>query len=214
MRRLLLLDHGRSGRMVRGIAWDTRRVRRAVVLLVIASVAGGAAAVFAAMRGAGQPQVAARALPIVRSAHESDVYVDCSKINDVAYFADNPCETFVLLASEHFRSAERFWAAEVRRMDAAGWRHSAPQVVDYDGEAGHLARLSESWVSPDHHACAYVATLPRGLAAEKREIFPRDPYDIPAGVYDFYRQAVKARANRALWVRLRPPNKHGGHCIN
>lgn len=195
-------------------AWDTRRVRRAVVLLVVTSSVGGAALAFAVPRGPAQSEVAAQALPVVRFAHESDVYVDCSKINAVAYFSDNPCETFVLLTGERFRSARRFWAAEVRQMRAAGWRHSAPQEVDYDGEGGHLARVSESWVSRDHRKCAYVATLQQGLAAEKREIFPRDPNDIPSGVYDFYHRAAKARPHRSLWVRLRPPNNHGGHCID
>jgi hypothetical protein len=120
-------------------------------------------------------------------AHEAAVYVDCSKINSVAYFPDNPCQTFLLLQSDHFTSAVEFLGAEMRQMSLSGWHHTAPQPVDYDGAAGGTATLSQSWVSPDHRACAYVATDRIGVAAEARELFPYDPHNQPQGVLDFYR---------------------------
>ena len=167
---------------------------------------------FAVSRGAHQPKVAADALPLVAAAHRADVYVDCSKINSVTYDTHNPCETFVLLGSKHFGSATKFWAAETQAMKLAGWHHSAPQVVDYDGTDSGMASRRESWVSPRHRACAYVTTDARGVAAEKRALFPYDPNDNPHGVYVFYRRAKKAQRTEALWVRLRPPNADG-RCI-
>jgi hypothetical protein len=65
----------------------------------------------------------------------------------------------VLLESQHFGSSDELWAAETRRMRISGWRHSSPQVVDYDGEAAGMARLSEGWVAPSKRACAHVTTL-------------------------------------------------------
>jgi hypothetical protein len=156
--------------------------------------------------------VDAGALPVVVTGHQATVYVDCSKVNGVAYFPDNPCETFVLLKSSHFGSAAAFWVAETRQLRLSGWRHSAPQLVDYNGAYGGMANLRDSWVAPSHRACAYVTTDRKGVAAEAKELFPYDPYDNPHGVYVFYRTAKRARSDETLWVRLRPPNR-GGRCI-
>jgi hypothetical protein len=166
-------------------------------------VAAAAAAVLLT-RGRDQAQVSADALPMVATTHEADIYVDCSKINGVAYFPDNPCETFVLLESQHFGSAEEFWTAETRQLRVSGWHHSSPQLVDYDGQAAGMASPSESWVAPTQRACAYVTTVQKGVAAEKREIFPRDPNDIPHGVYDLYQRASAARPNQTFGCDFAP----------
>jgi hypothetical protein len=187
-------------------------MRRGWLLLVGLFLVAGAGAAFAIHRGPDQAEVSADALPVVATAHKAGVYVDCSKVDSVAYFADNPCQTFVLLTSKHFRSAVEFWAAETRAMRISGWRHSAPQLVDYDGANSDMASLSESWVSPAHRACAYVATGRKGVVTEAQALFPYDPYDIPHGVYVFYRTARAAKPSETLWVRLRPPNP-GGRCI-
>ena len=171
----------------------------------------GVAVTYAVTRS-DQPEVDADVLPVVDTASQAASFVDCSKTNSLAYFSDNPCETFLLLRSNHFGSAAKLLAAETRRLAVASWGHSAPQEVDYDGGADGMAALGESWVSPDHHACAYVTTVGRGVAAERREIFPWDPYNWPHGVLDFYRHASAIKNQPALWVRLRPPN-HGGHCV-
>jgi hypothetical protein len=187
-------------------------MRRWVPWCVVLIVVAGAAAAFAATRGPDQPEVSVDALPEVTTANQAAVYVDCSKINGLAYFSDNPCQTFLLLQSSHFSSAAAFWDAEQRQMRRSGWRHSAAQLVDYDGAHGGMAGDSESWVSPAHDVCAYVTTRQHGVAAETRELFPYDPYDVPHGVYGFYRTARATTSGEALWVRLRPPNR-GGHCI-
>jgi hypothetical protein len=186
-------------------------VRRRVLFLIGLLAVTGSAAAFSATRRSGQPQVSADALPLMATAHVSTVYVDCSKVNAVAYFNDNPCETFLLLAGTRYRSASAFWNAETHRLRVAGWRHSAAQAVDYDVGDG-MATRNQSWVSRDGHACAYIATVTRGAGAEAPAIFPADPYDIPSGVYAFYRKARTANPTDTLWVRLRSPNRDG-RCI-
>jgi hypothetical protein len=155
--------------------------------------------------------VGASALPELAGSSHLAAFVDCSKISAAAYFADNPCQTFVLLNDKRFHSATAFLAAEARHLTDAGWRHSAPQPTDYDqGEA--LASANESWVAPDGRACAYVTTVAAGIATEAKGLFPYDPYNQPDGVLAFYREAKAAKANQTLWVRLSPPNR-GGHCV-
>ena len=189
-----------------------RRVHRRALLLIALILATSAAGAFAATRGSRQRAVDVKALPVPAAVRASSVYRDCSKVDAVAYFQDNPCQTFVLLTSEHSRSALAFWNAETRYIRGVGWRHSAAQLVDYDGADSGLATRGESWVSPDGRACAYIATLKTGVSAERKAVFPYDPYDIPRGVYTFYRTARAAKAAQTLWVRLRPSNR-GGHCI-
>lgn len=182
------------------------------MVLVGLILVAGAALALTVTRGSDQAQVDADVLPAASGTYEAAVYVDCSKVNGVAYFSDNPCETFVLLESRHAGTAGRLRDAEVRRLRIADWRHSSPQLVDYDSVAGGTASLSQSWVSPDGRDCAYIAGVLEGLTAERREIFPREPADIPRGVYDFYQRATRAQPSRSLWVRLRPANP-GGRCI-
>jgi hypothetical protein len=152
-----------------------------------------------------QAQVSADMFPIVEGARESAVFVDCSKVNALAYFPHNPCDTFVLLRSDQFASQQVFLAAEASRLRAAGWRH--PRIappIDYDvGDAA--APLDQSWFAPGHCVCAYVATAAAAVAAEGQGLLPFDPYDNPHGMLDFYETARAAQSGRALWVRLRPP---------
>jgi hypothetical protein len=159
-----------------------------------------------------QPQVHIDALPLVATAGVSTSFVDCSKIDAVTYSPDNPCQTFVLLTSEHFSSASAFWTAETRAMKIAGWRHSARQPPDYDGAYRRLASRRQSWVAPAQRACAYITTDRAGVAAEEHALFQYDPNDNPRGLYVYYHRAKAAARNVTLWVRLRPPN-HGGRCV-
>ncbi len=177
--------------------------RWGLVLIGLALLVGAGFA-FAASRGSDQPEVGADVLPVVALAHRADVYGDCSKVNGVAYFSENPCQTFVLIESDHFGSALEFWEAETRVLRMAGWRHSAPQLVDYDGSNDGMARRNESWVLRAQRACAYVATDRMGVVAERPSLFPYDPYDIPHGLYVFYRRAKAVTRGQTLWVRLRP----------
>jgi hypothetical protein len=194
--------------MVRG--WRARPLGPLAVSLVAVLLLAGAV-VYLVTRSSDPREVSPDVLPTVPTAQQAAVYVDCSKPNAVAYFSDNPCQTFVLLESKHFPSASEFLAAESHHMMVSGWRHSVPQLVDYDGIAFGMASAEDSWVAPANQACAYVATGQTGVAAETNEIFPRDPYDVPQGVYDFYRKAKAANSSETLWVRLRPLNTDG-HC--
>ncbi|MGO9793372.1 MAG: hypothetical protein ACLP8S_28735 [Solirubrobacteraceae bacterium] len=181
------------------------RQRWALAIAVVVVVAG--LVVVAVLRSgrSNQREVSADELPVVAGAYGDAVFVDCSPINDIAYFANNPCETFVLVRSHHFGSASAFLGAEARRLLSAGWRHpSIAPPVDYNA-GGATASLSNSWFSPQHRACAYVDTVRDGVAAEHTGLFPYDPYNQPAGVLSFYRTAKAAAPDRALWVRLRPP---------
>lgn len=190
--------------------WTPRMTAWACGALVV--VAGVGIAIYLAVRPPAQARVSVDALPVVRGAHVMASYLDCSKISSVAYFADNPCETFVLLAGDHFRSDTALLSAQTRRMGAVGWRNSAPQPTDFDG-AGPMASVNASWAAPGDRACAYLATARDGAAAEAKGLFPYDPYNQPRGVLDFYRKATAADGTAALWVRLRPPNT-GGHCVD
>lgn len=161
-------------------------------------------------RPAQQPEVSADVLPLASTLRRAAIFIDCSKTNSFAYFPDNPCQTFVLLKSREFASAEGVLATEARHLKVSGWHHSAAQPVDYDGAAGAMAALSQSWVAPDRRTCAYVATDAIGTAAEGHDLFPYDPHNQPYGVLAFYRRAQADRSELALWIRLRPASN--GHC--
>lgn len=195
-----------AGEIAHGLR-GLRPVWLAVTLLIL--VASAVAIIAVATGSADQPGVSAAALPAIAGARKTAVYVDCSKVSSVAYFSDNPCQTFVLLESDRFASAERFLAAETSYMMAWSWHRSSPQPVDFDGPVGRMAGPSESWAASG--ACAYITTDALGVAAETTELFPRD-LDVPQGVYDFYRAAGARSGREALWVRLRPPNT-SGRCV-
>ncbi|MEI4920520.1 hypothetical protein Q8G81_33710, partial [Klebsiella pneumoniae] len=74
-----------------------------VPLVIVLLVAG--TLVYLVTRSSGQLEVGADVLPMVPAAQQAAVYFDCSKPNVVAYFPDNPCQTFVLLESQRFGSA-------------------------------------------------------------------------------------------------------------
>jgi hypothetical protein len=172
----------------------------------------GAVSAYVVTRSSGQPQVSADVLPVVASAAQTAVYVDCSKIDAVAFDPHNPCQTFVLPHSDHFTSAAAFLDAEARQLRAVGWGH--PRIappVDYDG-GGEMANLGDSWFAPGHKACLYLATVQAGVAAEARVLFPYDPYNQPQGVLDFYRTAKSAKPSQTLWARLRSPKTEVGAC--
>jgi hypothetical protein len=179
--------------------------------LAVVVVVAGAAIAYLIISSPKQPEVNADVLPVVPTAREAAGYVDCSKINSVAYFADNPCQTFVLVTSDEFRSAMELLDAEVRHLGVVGWRHSDAQPVDDDGATGGMATVSQSWVAPDRRACAYVTTDAMGVAEEARELFPYDPYNQPPGVLTFYRHARSVRARPVLWVRLTA--SASGRCV-
>jgi hypothetical protein len=188
--------------------WRSRLFGFALLIVLLAV----GTAIYLLTRSSDQPQVGADVLPVIAKAQRAAAYTDCSRVNSVAYFPGNPCQTFVLIESTRFRSAAAFLAAETRQMIASGWHHSAPQPVDYDGAYGNMASATQSWAARDHRACAYVASVRAGVSAETPEIFPRRSYDVPQGVYDFYRAAKAANPDETLWVRLRPPNT-GGRCV-
>lgn len=181
------------------------RHTRLLAVLGLLLIVGGLIAYLLLRPSSDQAQASADALPIVAHARRSAIYVDCSKVNSLAYFEHNPCETFVLLRSDRFGSQAALLAAESDRLRAAGWLH--PKIappIDYNvGDA--TASLDDSWFAPQHKACAYVATDQAAVAAEGRQLLPFDPYDNPRGMLDFYRTAEAARSDVTLWVRLRPP---------
>jgi hypothetical protein len=74
----------------------------------------------------------------------------------------------------------------------------------YDQIETPNAGPGQGWISTAKHACAYVAPVGVGAAAEAKGLFPYDPYNQPHGVLDFYRQAARATKQQALWVRLIP----------
>ena len=51
------------------------------------------------------------------------------------------------------------------------------------------------------------------VAAERKALFPYDAYDIPRGLYRFYRQAEAADATRTLWVGLIPDADQTGRRV-
>lgn len=172
----------------------------------------GVTTAYLVTRPPAQAQVGGDALPTVATAHQAAVYVDCSTLNSITYDPHNPCQTFVLLQSRQFANAKELLRAEGRLLVDSGWRHSARQPVDYDSVGNAMASPSDSWAAGDRHVCAYVETAEAGVAAERRELFPYDPYNQPQGVLEFYRKARAAKQRATLWIRLRPPNR-GGRCI-
>lgn len=149
-----------------------------------------------------QPELPATVVPIARGAKRSRTYVDCTKVSTLAYFADNPCETFVLIHGSAEESARSLLTAESETLATHGWRHPALRpLVDYD-HYDRLAPKSEAWFSRDPRACVYVTIAKvavRQLASSVR--FGNTAADYRA----FYDALMAADAGSALFVRLRPP---------
>jgi len=172
------------------------------VCLVLGGLAFG---LHALLHTSDQAEVNAGALPIVDGAQQLATFTNCSRVNSLAYFAHNPCETFELLLDPRYGSQSALLNAEDHRLLAAGWLHPRIEpAVDYDvGTA--MAPIADSWYSPDHKVCAYIATDRSGVAAERQGFFPFDGWDEPEGLLGFYRAARAAQSRRIVWVRLRPP---------
>ena len=151
----------------------------------------------------GQPQVPARTFPIPASAARTATFMDCSPVNAIRYDPQNPCETFVLVTGTRYRSSSDLLAVERSLLKRTGWRHpTAGTDVDGDSATSPMAGRSETWIRVKANACAYVATVRRGVAAEKLSIFPDG--DAPHGVYDFFNTARRDANRAALWIRLQP----------
>jgi hypothetical protein len=185
--------------------------RRTPYWLCVAAVVAAAVVVviFFIGRGTDQAQVGAGALPVVSTAAETSSFIDCSTIGPVSYNAHQPCQTFVLLQSSRYGSAQAFLAAEERQLLTARWRHPAAPVL-VDGDSGNYdAPIAESWAAPHHQACAFLTTAAAGVSAEAREILPYDQYNTPRGLLDFYRAAKTIAASNTLWARLQPAYING-----
>jgi hypothetical protein len=178
--------------------------KRPILALLGAAVAAAAVLTYTLSRTSGQAQVSADSLPVVAGAHRVAAFTDCSKVNSLAYFEDNPCETFVLLRGGQFTTQAAFLAAEARQLVASGWQHpTIAPPIDYN-VGGAMAAVENSWFAPKHAACGYVATDQAAVAAEASELIPFDRYDNPRGMLAFYRTAKAAQSENTLWVRLRP----------
>jgi hypothetical protein len=179
-----------------------RRLEWACIALVVAAAA---VAYYLATKSPTQPRDAADLLPIADGAQRVDTFVDCSKVNSVAYFRDNPCETFVLVRGRASSSAMALLGSEVATLHRAGWVHPALRPeADYDDVSSAPAPRRDSWVAPDANACAYVATVRAGIRAEGKGFLPFDHDDDPAGLLTFYDVARTFQGGAVLWVRLRP----------
>lgn len=170
------------------------------MLLVIV----GAIVVYLETRPPGQGRVSASVLPVAAGAHVDSTYTDCSKVNSVTYDPREPCQTFVLVRGTGFESLRALYDAQLARLRDVGWR-VAPARLLVDNHTGLVyAPRAGSWAAPRHQACAVVLTASDAIAAERKALFPYDPYDIPLGLYRWYRQAQADDATRTLWVGLIP----------
>jgi hypothetical protein len=171
----------------------TRRPTRVhwIVLASLVPVAAGAL-VFIENRAPGQREVDVGVLAITSAARIATSFVDCTKVNTVSYEAHQPCQDFVLLVDRRAGSLQAFYRSEEARLLGAGWRQTTRRLL-LDNDTGTApAPGGATWAAPRHRACADVITDAAGLAAERKAVFPYDPYDIPHGVYRFYREAKAA----------------------
>jgi len=178
------------------------RVEWTCVALVVAAAA--AAFYFVTRPSDHQPQVSVDLLPIADGARRVDTFVDCSKVNSLAYFTHNPCETFVLVRGSASGSAKALLRSESATLRGDGWVHPTLRpMADYDDVSSAMAPLQDSWVAPGSKVCAYIATARSGVRAEGKQFLPFDHADDPAGLLTFYNAARAARSGDVLWVRLR-----------
>jgi hypothetical protein len=173
-------------------------------LLALAAVVTGVL-VYLAFPHSDQARVSADTLPVAHGARRVSTYVDCSKIGAVAYNAQNPCETFVLVRDSRAVSTSQLLGIEDATLRNAGWRQGGVRIpADQNGVMGPSDRPSETWQAPNAKTCAYVTTVRRGVKAEHASLFPYVTQNQPAGVLRFDRTAQAARSTAALWVRLGP----------
>ena len=178
------------------------RPRWSWLLLVVLLPA--AALLIHGLTGHHQVRVPMSAFPVVNGAAVGSNFIACAPADSAAYNPHNPCQTFLLLQGEKFGSSAELLAVEARLLTREGWHHAPGVVVDGDSPNLQMATRAETWRSRRAAACAYVTTVRRGVAAETKSIFPKDPHDIPQGVYDFLADAVRAQQLPAIWVRLQP----------
>jgi hypothetical protein len=172
-----------------------------LLALLVSAVAVG---LYLKSRPPGQGRVSVTVLPLPVGARVIHAYTDCSRINSVTYEPHEPCQTFALVSSAHFSTLRALYDAELSRLRNTGWR-PAPSALLVDNHTGNDATSpAASWTEPHHQACAVVLTDSDAIAAERKAIFPYDPYDIPHGRYRFYRQATSENLTTTLWVGLIP----------
>jgi hypothetical protein len=190
----------RDGRV---LAWRLFAISSVVIV--------AAALIYYLTRPPDQAQIDTAVLPVARTATTMRTFTDCSNVNSVTYDIHQPCQAFVLLRGTEPGSAPQLYRAEQGALRAAGWHRSA-HPLRFDNDTGNdYAPLSAGWAAPGHQACAMLLNVKAGVAAERVAIFPYNPYDIPPGLYRFYRFAQSADRARTLWVQLIPGFDQNGH---
>lgn len=181
-----------------------RRVQWAARVVILVLLVGGV--VYLLRPSAAQPQPRTSVLPVAADGDRTARFLDCSKVNSLAYFANNPCETFLLIGASGSESVTELLRSQDAALLAAGWRHPILRpAADYDDTYSLKAPLAQSWFAPHSRACAYVTTVRSGIAAEGKRFLPFDYGDDPKGLLTFYRKAQAVQHRPVLWVRLRPP---------
>lgn len=90
----------------------------------------------------GPPQVAAAVLPVPHGTTRAAVYLDCSPQLSVAYLANFPCWTYVLMRVAPGLSQPAALGTEERLLAARGWRQTR-----------------WGWRDPHDTACASVSVV-------------------------------------------------------
>jgi hypothetical protein len=197
-----LADPGSTTAAETGGPTTRRRTGRIVLAASALLVAVAALVIYLATRPPDQKSLQASVLPLAAQAKVGTSFMDCSKVNGLAYFDHWPCQTFVLVHSSHFGTAQALDSAEQARLGAAGWHYSArgPIPVDYDALGSANVPSSASWTGPGNSACAVILTDTAGAALEAEAILrPYDPYNQPQGLIAFYRVARGADRAETLW---------------
>lgn len=190
---------------------ESYRATLAAIWLPALIVIVGVIAIYILTRSPGQEQVSTSVLPVVSGARVERSFTDCSKVNSVTYDPEQPCQAFVLVKNLRFASSSALTARERARLQVGGWRRSArPLYMDNDTGLTFAPRAA-GWAAPSHQACAIVVTAAAGVKAEGKVLFPYDRYDIPRGLYRFYRAAKAGALSQTLWVQLIPGYDKNGH---
>jgi hypothetical protein len=190
---------------------ESYRATLAAIWLPALIVVVGLIAIYVLTRPPGQRQVSASVLPVASGAQVKRTFTDCSKVNSLTYDPEQPCQAFVLVKSIRFASLSALIAGERARLLASDWRRSAlPLLMDNDSGLTYAPR-AVSWAAPNHQACAVVVTDAVGVRAEGKVLFPYDAFDMPSGLYRFYRNAKASDQSQTLWVQLIPGSDKNGH---